>query len=507
MTSLETPAIDARRNRTLLAFELCVICPALGLLATLLAKDPSVLNAQLILWAALIAAVELLPVPAWRGVHLSLGFPLLMTVGILFAPPAAAATALIGSFDPRELRREVSFLRALFNRCQVSLSVLLASSVFHWLAGPDGINTIPTWTLIIPAMVAAIADYGVNTALVTVFTSLRVGLPPATVIRELRIGRLSEFLVSYLGLGVLGLIVAIFANKIGFWSIPAFLAPSLLARQMFFRSQALEEAHKELQEREQVLKTLSNAMAEERADERLQIAGYLHDDLAQVLFRLSIQVDVARKLLEKNDIQAVRDQLEKVRESKQETSDRIRALIRDLHRSPLGAKGLAEALESFTDEVGRDANVTYHRDIDEMPLPAPIALLIFHIAREAVMNSLKHANAADFWIAVHEDADSIVLELRDNGVGFDTSAPGPEGHFGMAMMRERAQVGGGTFELKSTPGEGAAITVKFPSSLLQAEAPPHAVTGGASDVAVGDASPGTSESTREDDDSPRSVPA
>ncbi len=123
--------------------------------------------------------------------------------------------------------------------------------------------------------------------------------------------------------------------------------------------------------------------------------------------------------------------------------------------------------------------MTYHRDIDEMPLPAPIALLIFHISREAVMNSLKHANASDFWISVHEDGDSIVLQLRDNGVGFDTSAPGPEGHFGMAMMRERAQVGGGTFDVESAPDEGATITVKFPSSLLQAEVPPQAVTGGA----------------------------
>jgi signal transduction histidine kinase len=276
---------------------------------------------------------------------------------------------------------------------------------------------------------------------------------------------------------------------------------------VFFRSQALERAHTELQEREQVLKTLSNAMAEERADERLQIAGYLHDDLAQVLFRLSIQVDVARKLLDKNDIAAVRDQLEKVRQSKQETSERIRALIRDLHRSPLGAKGLAEALESFTDEVGRDADVIYHRDIDEMPLPAPIALLIFHISREAVMNSLKHAQASDFWISVHEDGDSIVLELRDNGVGFDTAAPGPEGHFGMAMMRERAQVGGGTLDLESAPGEGATITVKFPSSLLQADAAPQAVTGGAGGVGPADASPGTSGSKRGDDDLPRSVPA
>jgi signal transduction histidine kinase len=413
----------------------------------------------------------------------------------------------VGSFDPRELRGDVTVLRALFNRCQVSLSVLAASSVFHVLAGPDGIDATPTWVLIVPAMVAAIADYGVNTAMVTVFTSLRVGLPPLAVIRELRIGRLSEFLVSYLGLGVLGLIVAIFTDDIGFWSIPAFLAPSLLARQMFFRSQALEEAHKELQEREQVLKTLSNAMAEERADERLAIAGYLHDDLAQVLFRLSIQVDVARKLLEKNDITAVRGQLEKIRESKQETSDRIRALIRDLHRSPLGAKGLAEALESFTDEVGRDADVDYHLDVEEMPLPAPIALLIFHIAREAVMNSLKHAKASDFWIGVREDGDSIVLELRDNGVGFDTEAPGPEGHFGMAMMRERAQVGGGTFQVESTIGEGTTITVKFPSSLLQGDAPFHPVTGGGSDVPGAGASPGTSGPTPEADGSRRSVPA
>ena len=189
-------------------------------------------------------------------------------------------------------------------------------------------------------MLAAIADYLVNSTMVTLFTSLRVGLPPLQVLKELRIGSVSEFLVSYLGLGLLGLTMAKFAvSEVGLWALPAFLAPLLLARQMFFRSQALEEAHKELQEREQVLRALSNAMAEERADERLQIAGYLHDDLAQVLFRLSIQVDVARKLLEKGQTDDVGAQLDKIRESKQETSDRIRALIRDLHRSPLGREG------------------------------------------------------------------------------------------------------------------------------------------------------------------------
>jgi signal transduction histidine kinase len=275
---------------------------------------------------------------------------------------------------------------------------------------------------------------------------------------------------------------------------------------MFLRSHALEEAHAELQEREEILRELSNTMAEERADERLQIAGYLHDDLAQVLFRLSLQVDIARKLLEKDDLEELKAQLDKIRNSKQETSDRIRALIRDLHRSPLGATGLAESLESFTDEVGRDSGIRFHHDVQDIQLPAPIALLIFHIAREGVMNALKHADPTDVWIAVTESGDHIVLSLRDNGEGFDAGAPGPEGHFGMAMMRERAQVGGGKFEVVSAPGDGTAITVRFPTALLQRDQ--DSGSGSASSNTQGHASLGTpGTTTPAAEDSRGAVPA
>ena len=125
------------------------------------------------------------------------------------------------------------------------------------------------------------------------------------------------------------------------------------------------------------------------------------------------------------------------------------------------------------------------------------------------MNSLKHAKATDMWIAVREQDESIVLELRDNGVGFDTTAPGPEGHFGMAMMSERAQVGGGTFEVESAPDEGATITVRFPISLLQSETPQAGPgsdgAGGAQAIGASPDIPGGSE--QEDDGSRRSVPA
>jgi signal transduction histidine kinase len=443
-----------------------VVVPTIVGVAALVGGSLDSLDVELAAWTLTVAVVEVLPVPAWRGLQVSVGFPLLMAVAFLYPPPAAALAALLGASDPREFRRQVSLLRAAFNRSQVALSVLVASALFHALAGIEGASLNQLGA----ALLAAVTDYLLSTGLVAAAVSLDSGMSLFQVVREMRIGRLSEFLISYLGLAFFGLFLAHFYFEMGFWAIPVSVIPLLLARQMFFRSKALEEAHKELQDREHVLRALSTRMAEERQDERLQIAGFLHDDLAQLLFRLSIQVDVARRHLGSGKLDETERVLAEIKETKNRTSDRIRALIRDLHRSPLGRAGLAEAIHSFMAEMGRESDVRFHTDIDEIELPAPIALLLYHIAREGVMNSLKHSQASNMWLTVKPDGDEIQLVLRDDGVGFDTDAPEPEGHFGLTMMRERATVGGGSFQIASAPGQGATITVRFPTSWLQ-EAP------------------------------------
>lgn len=476
---------------------LSVTIPTIGGLTYALIVSDRVLSPSLIWWTLLIAAIEYMPVQAWSGATVSLGYPLLIAVAFTFPPEAAGLVAFLAASDPREVNRDVTVIRALFNRCQVTLAVLAASIVFHELSSVRD----PLSHMIPAALVATVADYAISLGLVAAAVSLVYSVKPFTALREL-LGHGQEFLISYVGLGVLGTVLAKLYSLqgVGLWSVVTVIAPLLFARQMFFRSQALEEAHTELKEREQILKQLSNAIAEERHDEREQIANYLHDDLAQVLFRLSIQVDVARKQLEKGEITDVGNSLEKIRDAKQDTSDRIRALIRDLHRSPLGAKGLAEAIQSFTDEMGRDSGVAFHTDVADLQLPAPIALLVYHIAREGVMNALKHAHASDMWITVIEDAESIEFELRDNGRGFDSAAPGPEGHYGMAMMRERAHVGGGSFEVTSAPTQGTTITARFPISLLQQESPDGE---GADRVGRGapeaGASPGTSGTIEQGD--------
>jgi signal transduction histidine kinase len=483
---------ESRRRLELVIFQLLVIVPTLGTVAYLIIRNPDVLDSDVIPWILLIGVVEALPVPAWHGLQISVGFPLLMVVGFVYAPPTAALCAFLGASDPREYKRQVSFLRALFNRSQVTLSVLAASSVFHALAD---LETSSPVRLLSAALLAAIVDYLVNSGIITLVVSIDAGMPPQRVIRELRIGRLSEFLVSYLGLAFFGLFLAkvVTIPGVGFWPVPVFVIPLLLARQMFFRSKALEEAHKELQDREQLLRALSNRMAEERQDERLQIAAFLHDDLAQHLFRLSIQVDVARRHLAAGKLDETELSLEEIKETKNRTSDRIRALIRDLHRSPLGRAGLAEALHSFIAETARDSHVRVHTDIDELPLPPPIALLLYHIAHEGVINALRHANAENVWVTVKPVGEEVKLELRDDGVGFDTAGPAPEGHYGLTMMRERALVAGGTIEVLSASGEGTKITVQIPTSwLAQGGAEPATPT---SALPAPGASPGTAPAT------------
>jgi signal transduction histidine kinase len=282
----------------------------------------------------------------------------------------------------------------------------------------------------------------------------------------MRIGNLAEFLVSYFGLGLLGVIVANLYVAVGWWAVAAFVMPLLLARQMFFRTRALEYATKELQDREVVLRALSNRMAEERQDERRAIAGYLHDDLAQLLYRMSLHLDISEKHLEVGDAGNVREELSGLRASRDRAMELVRALIRDLHRSPLGRAGLTEALTSYAHETERDTGITLRTDLEPVDMAPAIQLLCYHVAREAVNNAIKHAEATTITISLERTADGARLNVTDDGKGFDAEEGEPEGHYGLTMMKERAQVAGGEFTIRSGRGKGTTITADFPTSWM-----------------------------------------
>ncbi|HEX2250075.1 MAG TPA: sensor histidine kinase [Gemmatimonadales bacterium] len=455
-TTKESPPV---RNVAGIAFQAIVVVPAVVLLAMHLSRHPELWGRHnLLFWCVVVAVVELLPVPVSRVLQLSLSFPILLGVAILFDPFTAGAVAFIGAFDSREFRREIPAITAFFNRTQIALSVIAGSAVFHSLA-----TVRSSVTILLPAvLLAAVADYCVNVFLVTLFVRFVRQQALRVVLSNMRLGGLRDFLMNYLGLAFIGVVIARLYDTVGLWSVAAFVLPLIFARQMFFRTMALEDAHKELQDRERVLRDLSNRMAEERQDERMQIAAYLHDDLAQMLFRLTLQVEMAKKRLAQGEVSTVVNDLDGIAATKEQTSDAIRALIRDLHRSPIGRKGLAEAIQSFAEDMSKGIATQIHSDVVEVSLPPPIQLLIYQIAREAAYNALKHAEAENIWITLQEIEDGVQLQIRDDGKGFDTSAPPPEGHFGSVMMRERAQVARGKLSVESEMGHGTTVTASFP---------------------------------------------
>jgi signal transduction histidine kinase len=446
-------------------FRLSVVVPAtcvviLGAVEIQRFEEPRILL-DVGFWTILIAVVELLPVPIWKSVRVSIGGPLFMAAAFIYEPIIAGLIAFLGASDPREVKRQVTPLHALFNRSQICLSTFVASFVFGVVSGPSA-----SWVRLIPAaVVAVLADYAVNALLVSLDGSLLYGLPVRTVLKKLRIGNPTEFLASYVGLGILGLLLARLYD-VGWWAVAAFVLPLLFVRQMFFRTRALEDATKELKDREVVLRGLSNRMAEERHDERMQIAGYLHDDMAQVLFRMSLHLDILGKQLDSGNRDAAERELEGIRHARARASEMLRSLIKDLRLSPLGRAGIAEALRSFCVETESGYDVTISTDLAEVQMPPPVQLLCYQLAREAVMNAVKHAEASAVQVTLEPTGQGARVTVSDDGKGFDVEQGSPEGHFGLTMMRERALVAGGTFDIRSVAGEGTTITAEFPTSWL-----------------------------------------
>jgi signal transduction histidine kinase len=446
-------------------FRVLVVVPATFVMAVGISEIQQLEDASVLLnvafWTAIIAAVELLPVPIWKTMHVSIGGPLFMAAAFIYSPAISCLIAFFGASDPRELRRQVTPLHALFNRSQICLSTFMASLVFHVLGSSSS-----SWTRLVPAALAAVlADYFVNSLLVSIDASLMHNVPVRTVFGKLRIGNPVEFLASYVGLGLLGLMLARL-YEVGWWAVAAFVLPLLFVRQMFFRTRALEDATKELKDREVVLRGLSNRMAEERHDERMQIAGYLHDDMAQMLFRLSLHADILGKQLDSGNTEGAERELDGIRQARARASELLRSLIKDLRLSPLGRAGISEALRSFCSEVRKDYQVAVTTDLAEVQMPPPIQLLCYQLAREAVMNAVKHAEASAVDVSLQQTNAGARVTISDDGNGFDVERGSPEGHFGLAMMRERALVAGGTFDISSVAGEGTTITAEFPTSWL-----------------------------------------
>ncbi len=201
-------------------------------------------------------------------------------------------------------------------------------------------------------------------------------------------------------------------------------------------------------------------------EERQRLARELHDSVSQALYGIGLGARTARKLLEQATVPAaVRAKLETPLEYVLSLADagltEMRALIFELRPDALEKEGLSAALQRQAETLRARHKLAVDIDVCAEPdVRLDIKEALYRIAQEAMNNTVKHARASRIDVRLCCEGGVLVLEIADDGVGFDPDRMYP-GHLGLKSMQERVAPFGGELSIESAPGAGSVVRVRI----------------------------------------------
>jgi len=205
------------------------------------------------------------------------------------------------------------------------------------------------------------------------------------------------------------------------------------------------------------------AAAQDKAvlEERQRLARDLHDSVTQALYGVTLHAEAATRLLAEGDIATVGAYLREVQDTAQEALEEMRLLIFELRPPVLAQVGLAAALQARLVAVEGRANLETRLIVEGVgDLPERVEQGLYRIAREALNNALKHAHARRITVQLRQAPSQVILQMADDGVGFDPAAPRDSGGVGLQGIAERVAQLEGRFTVQSTPGAGTVLRVE-----------------------------------------------
>jgi len=197
-------------------------------------------------------------------------------------------------------------------------------------------------------------------------------------------------------------------------------------------------------------------------EERNRLAREIHDTLAQGLTATALQLESADALLDAGSERA-HEPLRRALSLTRSNLEEARRSVLDLRASPLEGRPLSEAINALVErwEAETGIAVRYRAVNGSRPLPPSVEAALYRICQEALTNVARHAGAERATVRLVATPDRVRLVVEDDGRGFDASEV-PEDRHGIVGMRERAEVLGGTLEVRSGPGEGTRIEATVP---------------------------------------------
>lgn len=247
-----------------------------------------------------------------------------------------------------------------------------------------------------------------------------------------------------------------------------------------YLSGELKDAGEELDNLQQK-QYLGIRIIEAQEEERKRFAREIHDGPAQSMSNIVIKAEICEKLIDKN-VGEAKGELRNLKKITRDSLQEVRKIIYNLRPMALDDLGLLPTLERYVISFKEDTNIDVVlkvRNVDQELKPA-ISLTVFRIVQEALNNILKHSQAKSATILLERIDQKLIINIIDNGIGFDTNAvrinkkkgnSELSGGFGLYSMKERVALLEGEFEVISEIGKGTTIKIQIP--LINEEEAPN----------------------------------
>jgi signal transduction histidine kinase len=248
--------------------------------------------------------------------------------------------------------------------------------------------------------------------------------------------------------------------------VAAFLVPLGLARQVFLQGKSLEEADARIQAKDRALLEVADHTLDERRDERMAVAGELHDEVLPPLFKVHLMGQVLRQDLNSGRLLDLDEDIPELLAATEAAQEAIRCVVRDLRRSSLGPGGLNSTIELLAHQLEASGSPRFKLYLEDVGGSSVVQLLAYQVAREAMSNAARHSRASEIAVVLERSDGLIRLRVEDDGVGFHVEGVDGDSHFGLQLIRERIESAGGSVYVDSKLAGGTRVLVRLPPDVI-----------------------------------------
>lgn len=210
------------------------------------------------------------------------------------------------------------------------------------------------------------------------------------------------------------------------------------------------------------LRAIIHKYVQFQVNQRRNFARELHDGINQLMVSVKFRIELARDRLTSDPLSAG-ENLDKAGDVLNQAIQEVRQISHDLRPSLLDDLGLKAALVSMLDDFAERTGIrnNIRLNLPEHRLPDDIEITLYRIVQEAITNVERHANASEVVVRIWSQDDQIRVEVKDNGIGFAMERQPQNEGIGLSNMRERAEMLGGYFEIRSRPTLGTRLRAMF----------------------------------------------